>query len=150
MQSYVTVTELEARLADMEITDAMRSVMAGVLEDASNLARFHGKDWAIEEVPGVVRSIVLNAAMRHMRLIEGVVTSRAGDETLTWTDMRELTGTVFLDEEQRNTLKALAGKGKRMWSQQITGWSSTEDTVPWKLFTAQGVQYFATDDPWGP
>lgn len=148
--AYASVEELELRLADMELTDADRSVAQGVLEDASNLARHYGTSWPADTAPPLVKSIVLSAAMRHMRLIEGVITSRAGDETLTWTDLQEQTGTVFLDHEQKAMLAELAGKRRTgLHSAPINAWTATpregefDGWVPTGPTGSQPVKYFA-------
>jgi hypothetical protein len=124
LTAYATFEELDKRL-DYTLSEEEKTAATAALEDASNLARYYGIDWPVAAVPPLVKTIVLNAVVRYMRLIEGVVQSRAGDETLTWTDLREKTGTVFLDDDQQRMLASLAGTKKGFWAVPIAAYGGS-------------------------
>lgn len=157
MAAYATVAELALRLADMELTDADRQVMEGILEDASNLARHYGTNWPDADVPPVVKGVVLAACMRHMRLLEALVASRAGDENLTWTDLREKTGTVFMDSGQQGILRDAASERRGLYVMQVTshGAGVTPDISEYHIraipagagasYVADPIQYYPYD-----
>lgn len=63
-------------------------------------------------VPPVVKTVVRNSVSRFMNLIDGVTVSRAGDETEHYTDLQEKTGTVFLTEDEKETVRRCAGRGR--------------------------------------
>ena len=44
--------------------------------------------------------------------MDGVTVSRAGDETEHYTDLQEKTGTVFLTEDEKETVRRCAGRGR--------------------------------------
>lgn len=121
---YADLEELRARL-DYTLSVEEEQAATAALEDASNLAQFYGRPWPEDAAPPLVKTIVLNAVQRYMRLIEAAITSRAGDEQLTWTDLREKTGTVFLDDEQQRMLKQIAGNSGSLWSVPIAAFGSS-------------------------
>lgn len=127
--AYATLEELKGRL-DYTLEEEEERVADAALEDASNLAQYYGKAWPSSAYPPLVKTIVLNACVRHMRLIEGLVSSRAGDETLTWTDLRDKTGTVFLDDAQQAQLARLAGTQRGVWSVPLSAYGGSLEITP--------------------
>lgn len=139
---YAQLAQLKGRLDfDIEDDPLLRACAENALIDASNQARFYGQDWPVYAVPPLVKTIVLNACARYMKLIEGVTSSRAGDETLTWTDLREKTGTVFLDDSQQTQLKMLAGKTPVYHSVPVSAWGGPLHPRRGAWTDAQGVGY---------
>lgn len=113
-----TITELQSRL-DWTLDTGEQSVAAAALADLSDDARFYGSArWDSDTAPRQVKSIVLRAAARFMRNPDGYTQSRAGDETLMWSDMGEDAGTAHFNEREQKTLAALAGRGMGLVSVQ--------------------------------
>lgn len=105
-------SRLNYRLSEIE-----QKVLAGAITDASDLARAYGAPaWTAQTVPFGVKAIIYNALRRFMANIDGVLLSRAGDETLQWSDLRARTGTVFFDAEDQARLREAAGTSRRVWS----------------------------------
>lgn len=145
-QAYAELSDLQNRLDfDLSEDPLLEMSATSALVDASNQARFYGEDWPVFALPPLVKTIVLNACARYMRLIEGVITSRAGDETLTWTDLREKTGTVFMDEAQQLQLRQLAGKTPVFRSVPISAWGGSLHPSGGAWIDAQGVGYVPTE-----
>ena len=141
MTAFATVDELENRLKDMDVSDEERTVMAAALDDASDLVRAEGlASWQPGSAPPICRVIVLNACARHIRLLEGAITSRAGDEALTWADMGDRTGTVFLDADQRRMAREAANvsSAKAPVVGRLTGHGSVRGSTRDGLWVSPG------------
>ena len=110
--SLVTLEDLEAR-SPFPLSSRDREVAKAAIVDASNLVRHEGNpNWNPMNVPPVVKTVVRNSVSRFMNLIDGVTVSRAGDETEHYTDLQEKTGTVFLTEDEKETVRRCAGRGR--------------------------------------
>lgn len=110
--SLVTLEDLEAR-SPFPLSSRDREVAKVAIVDASNLVRHEGNpNWNPMNVPPVVKTVVRNSVSRFMNLIDGVTVSRAGDETEHYTDLQEKTGTVFLTEDEKETVRRCAGRGR--------------------------------------
>lgn len=108
----VTLEDLEAR-SPFPLSSRDREVAKAAIVDASNLVRHEGNpNWNPMNVPPVVKTVVRNSVSRFMNLIDGVTVSRAGDETEHYTDLQEKTGTVFLTEDEKETVRRCAGRGR--------------------------------------
>lgn len=119
-EEIATLEELQARL-DWQLDTGEQAVAKGALEDLSDDARFYGSQrWDELTAPRQVRSLVLRAAARYMRNPDGFVQSRAGDETIIWSDNGEEAGTARFTENERKILGALAGRGQGIVSVGIT------------------------------
>lgn len=111
MDPFATVDEVQARL-DFEMTEVEQRVCASALEDMSEEARFLGRPWPDPETaPRIVRTLVLKSIVRYMKNLDGLVQSRAGDETIILPDLGEDAGAPYFTEFERATLRAVAGKG---------------------------------------
>lgn len=77
------LSDLEDRL-EFDLEEAEQRVAQAALDDLSAEAIDLGRQWTMADVPGGVRKAVLAAATRYMRNLEGVIQSRAGDETLVY------------------------------------------------------------------
>lgn len=110
--SLITVEELVAR-SPFPLSARDRGVAGAAIVDASNLVRHEGNpNWRPENVPPVVKTVVRNSVSRFLNLMDGVTVSRAGDETEHYTDLQEKTGTVFLTEDEKETVRRCAGRGR--------------------------------------
>lgn len=108
----VTLEDLEVR-SPFPLSSRDREVAKAAIVDASNLVRHEGNpNWNPMNVPPVVKTVVRNSVSRFMNLIDGVTVSRAGDETEHYTDLQEKTGTVFLTEDEKETVRRCAGRGR--------------------------------------
>lgn len=104
---YTSVGKLKARLpAGFE--PRLEPLYESMIEDASAYAAFYGAAWPEDAVPPLVETIVLQACVQYCKLWEGVITSRAADETLQWTDLKELTGRIIIPDEDQGVLRELA------------------------------------------
>nr|WP_203634797.1 hypothetical protein [Streptomyces sp. SID10815] len=100
-------------------------IAQGALEDASDLAATYGRDWSEENAPRLVRTLVLKAAARYLRNPNGYTQSRAGDETLAWSDIGRDAGTVYLTREEIRLLEELGGRRRGLATADVVAWCST-------------------------
>lgn len=113
----VSVDEVVARLPWEFVDDRIRRIVSGAIEDASTLARFYGlESWTADKCPPIVKTQVRNACVRYMLLAEGVISSRAGDDSESYTDLRDRTGTVFFREDEQAQIQTAAGRGGNFMS----------------------------------
>lgn len=111
-EPLATVAELASGL-EWVLSDDEERLATATLEDLSDDARAYGSEsWVDpESAPHQVKRLVLRVARRFMRNPDGYVTSRAGDETLSWADQGEHMGTARFNDDERKMLARLAGKG---------------------------------------
>ncbi|AKY03694.1 head-tail adaptor Ad1 [Streptomyces phage Lannister] len=122
--AYATLDELKGRL-DWTLDADEERIAAGALEDASDLAAHYGRSWADGAAPRLVRTLVLKASARYMRNPGGYTQSRAGDETLGWSDAAgENAGTVYFSDEEQKLLASLGGKNPGIYSVEVSAWNS--------------------------
>ncbi|AGM12187.1 head-to-tail adaptor [Streptomyces phage Zemlya] len=122
--AYATLDELKGRL-DWTLDPDEERIAASALEDASDLAAHYGRDWPEATTPRMVRTLVLKASARYMRNPGGYTQSRAGDETLGWSDAAgENAGTVYFTDEEIKLLGSLGGKNPGIYSVEVTAWNS--------------------------
>ncbi|MDH6462061.1 hypothetical protein M2302_002236 [Micromonospora sp. A200] len=128
MTAFATLEELKNRL-DWTLDADEERIAASALEDASDLAREYGRDWAADSAPRLVRTLVLRAAKRYMDRPAGNTLSRAGDETLGWSDAAgEDAGTVYFKKDEIDLLRSLAGKSKGFGSAPVSAWGPQAKT----------------------
>lgn len=125
---FATVEELVARL-DWDLDAKELANAEAALEDASDLARGIGKaSWVdAASAPRLVRTTVLQACKRYMQNPGGYTTSRAGDETLGWSDLGEKAGSVYFTEQEERLLKGLAGQASGLYIANTFAWSARPD-----------------------
>lgn len=153
---FATVEELVARL-DWDLDAKELVIAAAALEDASDIARGLGKESWIDATvaPRLVRVTVLNACKRYMQNPAGYTLSRAGDETLGWSDLKDKAGSVFFTEDEQKMIRGLAGMASGLYVASTYAWSSRPDKtdvyVPAGFVATSGpIAYFAVDDPFAP
>lgn len=100
MTTFATVDELQERL-DWTLEDGERGVAAAALEDLTEWACHYGRPWTAENAPRLVVRLVLSAAARYMRNVEGLEVSRAGDETVQFQRSQNAGTAAFTDKEAR-------------------------------------------------
>lgn len=82
------------------------------LEELSDDARHYGSSKWVDaaSTPRPVITLVIKAAARHMKNYEGYITSRAGDESVTFSDRGEAMGDAQFTAEERKRLAEHAGR----------------------------------------
>jgi len=112
VEPFATWEDVQRRV-DFDLDEQERIAVSSALEDMSDEARFHaGQEWPNPELaPRQVRRIVVRAVARWAENMNGYVTSRAGDETLTWTDLGPEAGQPEFTKKEVKMLKAL-GEGR--------------------------------------
>lgn len=125
MDPFATLEELQNRL-DWTLDEGEERVAESALEDASELARAHGRDWVdATTAPRLVRTLVLKACARYMKNYQGYTQSRAGDETVAWSDSAgENLGQVYFSKDEIKLLEGLAGRRTSLISVPITAWNA--------------------------
>ncbi|MEU0739254.1 hypothetical protein [Streptomyces sp. NPDC006134] len=122
--AYATLDELMGRL-DWELDEDELRIAASALDDATDLAMTYGREWPEETVPRLVRTLVLRAAARYVRNPHGYTQSRAGDETLAWSDAHGRdAGSVHYTREEIRLLENLAGTRPGLTSVPVSAWST--------------------------
>lgn len=124
MTALATLDELKARL-DWELDADEERIATSALEDASEEARFYGAaTWTDAIHPPYAKTLVLRACKRYMDNPSGYTQSRAGDETLLWSDTGSDMGTVHFTEAEKLQLARLAGKSNGLVSVPTTAWNT--------------------------
>jgi len=110
MSAFVELEELEKRL-EWALSDQEKLVAQAALDDLSVDAADYGvASWSALTAPANVKRIILAAATRYMKNLEGVIQSRAGDETLIWPEVEGMGSATFTaDEVRRITETAMGG-----------------------------------------
>jgi hypothetical protein len=123
--AYATLDELKGRL-DWDLDPDELRIAAGALEDASDLAATYGRDWPEDTTPRLVKTLVLKSAARYMRNPNGYTQSRAGDETLAWSDAHGRdAGSVYFTREEIRLLEQLAGRKPGISSVVVSAWGTS-------------------------
>lgn len=151
MAVFATLDELKNRL-DWTLDADEERIAQSALEDASDLACHYGKNWDETTAPRMVRTLVLRACKRYMDNPQGYTQSRAGDETVGWSDSQGTdAGTVHFNKEEQELLRGLAGGVRGIYSAPISAWGPQRKR-PVGLVPDAGsnepIQYFADETPW--
>lgn len=111
METLVIIEDL-AEKVPFEMDEMDEREAQGALDSLSDDARFYGSDqWLLAETaPRQVKNLIIRAASRHMKNYDGYTQSRAGDETLAWTDRGHEAGSAYFTDSEKRTLRALGGK----------------------------------------
>lgn len=118
MVALVSVDEVKARL-EFELSDKQVQIATKALEDLSAEAAHYGSastggvsTWTSESTtPPFVRTLILKAAVRYMKNPDGYVLSRAGDESVQWSDRKNVMGDASFTEDEKKLLKDMGGRG---------------------------------------
>lgn len=121
--ALATIAELTQRL-DWTLDEDETRAANGALEELSEQALYYGKPtWTDLTVPRLVKNVVLAAAARYLRNPDGYTQSRAGDETLVWSDRGHDAGTAYFTEREIKMIRATAG-ATGFGSAPITAWGT--------------------------
>jgi hypothetical protein len=136
--SLASVEEVQARL-DWTLDDGERQVADGAITDLSDDARFYGSNsWTEANCPRQVKNLVVRAAARFMRNPDGYVTSRAGDETVAWTDRKEDAGVATFTRQEQDQLAELAGNTRTgLTSVPMAAFGPTRKHTPRYVFPSR-------------
>ncbi|GGU77162.1 hypothetical protein GCM10010211_48840 [Streptomyces albospinus] len=121
--AYATLDELKGRL-DWELDEDELRIASAALEDASDLAVTYGREWPEATAPRLVKTLVLKSAARYMRNPNGYTQSRAGDETLAWSDIGRDAGSIYFTREEIRLLEELAGRRRGLSSVPVSAWGT--------------------------
>ncbi|MEU5433825.1 hypothetical protein AB0G73_10650 [Streptomyces sp. NPDC020719] len=73
-----------------------------------------------------MKTLVLKATARYLRNPNGYTQSRAGDETLAWSDAHGRdAGTVYFTREEMRLLAELAGRKPTLTSVTVSAWGTS-------------------------
>lgn len=149
MAAFASLDQVKARLPWTLDADEER-IATAALDEASDLACYYGKAWDPTTAPRLVGTYVLRAVVRYMKNPEGLVTSRAGDETSQWAERPGLGDVTFTSDEIK-ALKALAGRGN-VGSIPVVAWGTQipkpEGYVPVSSGGADFPFFSSDTSPW--
>ncbi|TCC19959.1 hypothetical protein [Kribbella sindirgiensis] len=123
MEPLAAIEELRDRLPFQMDEDEERDAL-GALEYLSDEARHYGSEsWKTPLVtPPQVCRLVLRAAVRYMKNPDGFSQSRAGDETVAWSNTDgEDAGTPHFTDREIGMLKKISGSSKLYVADFTTG-----------------------------
>ncbi|WNV90308.1 hypothetical protein [Umezawaea sp. Da 62-37] len=151
MEPFATLDQLKIRL-DWTLDDDEERLGAAALDDLSGWARHYGRAWPDPlAAPQLVRTLVLGAAVRYMRNPDGYVTSRAGDETLTWAELGDNAGSAHFNRDELRALTSMSGK-TALLSAPISTWGPQRKRDASYVPVVGGGKPFpmfsSPDDPW--
>ena len=112
------IGDLTDRL-EWELSEEESRVGEHALEDLRDEAIHHGRAWTDDTVPAIVRNKILAAAVRYMKNLEGVIQSRAGDETLGYPELMAMGSAGFSTEEIKVIIQVAMGANAGLGSIQI-------------------------------
>ena len=111
MAAFVLLPELQARL-EWVLSEREEIVGTSALEDLTIEAQDHGKStWTVLNCPAIVKRQILKAAERYLKNLEGIIQSRAGDETLIFPELDEMGTADFNASEIKKIINAVMGGG---------------------------------------
>ena len=136
-EPLATLEDLRLRL-DFALDADEERVGRAALEDLSNEARALGSpSWSTpNSTPSYVRTLILKAASRYLKNVEGYVQSRAGDESVQWAEIPGIMGTAsFTADEERKIASqarpsALINSNTYAYSNRRAGYGFVEYMVP--------------------
>jgi hypothetical protein len=156
MEPLTTVEDVDKGL-DFDVLEDLdlNQITETAIEDLSDDARFYGLDSWIDpaHTPVQVCRLVRRAVIRHMRNYDGYTVSRAGDETLGWSDLGERAGSPFFTEEEKRMLASYVLTKPTFHSVGISAWGTVLRPVSAGLVpTGTGSKPFpmfaSEDSPW--
>ncbi|MEU4155700.1 hypothetical protein [Actinoplanes sp. NPDC026670] len=155
--AYASLDELTERLG-RTLDEAEELMAEAALEDATALAMEYGREWPEDDPPRLVKTLVLRSVRRYMENPDGFTTSRAGDETVQWSDAHGRdAGSVYFTRDEQALLKGLAGRTPGLMSASVSAWGPqrplprdvTAGYVPAAGMPHSEIPYFAhPTEPW--
>lgn len=126
--ALATIGDLTARLEWTLDADETRAA-TGALADLSEQALHYGRSsWTDLTVPALIKNTILAAAVRYMRNPDGYITSRAGDETLAWSDRGHDAGSAYFTEREIKLISAFADRAG-IGSISVIAWGNKRQTI---------------------
>lgn len=155
MEPLTTVPEV-AKGLDFELDNGADKIATVAIEDLSDDARLYGSaTWLTPATtPPQICRLVRRAVIRYMKNYEGYVQSRAGDETLVWTDLKDEAGSPFFTDREIKVLAITAkGRATTLQTAGISAWGTSANPYPVGLVpTGVGSKPFplfaSEDGPW--
>lgn len=154
MEPLTTATEVGNGL-DFDLDGDLEKIAKTAIEDLSDDARFYGlSTWMTQATtPTQVQRLVRRAAIRYMKNYEGFVQSRAGDETLVWSDLGEDAGSPFFTDKEKQMLSSYQMGRATLTTAGVMAWNTVPCTRPVGLvptgIDSKPFPLFASeDDPW--
>lgn len=139
MVPFAQAADVQNRL-DFTLSSLEATAVDNALKDLSDEARFiGGRDWAnVDTLPNPLRNTVIKAVARWARNMNGYVLSRAGDETLQWSNIGDAAGAPEFTRKEVKLIKAVGdGRG----GQDFFGSVETYAYIPPGTFPAD---YYVT------
>jgi hypothetical protein len=150
MAPFATLNELKGRL-EWTLDTAEERAATGALEDLSEWARYYGRNWEVNASPRLVKTLVLGAAARFMRNPDSYTLSRAGDESLGWTDRGAESGTATFTKNEIEALRMLV-RPVAFGTAAMTAWGPMRTVAPDGMVPVAGggdkFPLFSDDTPW--
>ena len=150
-----TTEELAERLPFTMDPDELREA-EGALIDLSDEARHYGSSrWIdIGTTPESVINLILRAATRHMKNYEGYTNSRAGDESVSWSDKGVSSGSAHFTPDEQARLGELGGYRRtsfytvNMYAYSNRKAGTTDGFVP-TAGSSEPIPYYRSQtEPW--
>lgn len=153
MDALATVEELAEHLPFVMDPDEEREA-AGALIDLSDEARHYGSSRWLDPAttPQAVINLVLRAARRHMKNYDGYIESRAGDESVRWSDKGvEFAGSAHFTPAEVLRLGELGGYRRSTFhSVGVYAHNKGKEGTAVGLVPDEGsnepIQFFSSDD----
>lgn len=156
MEPLTTVTAV-AKGLDFDLDGELTDIANTAIEDLSDDARFFGLDtWLTPATtPPQVCRLVRRAVIRHMKNYEGYTVSRAGDETLGWSDIGDKAGSPYFTEEEKRMLASYdqINRPNTLISVGVSAWNSvirpvSAGLVPTGTNSKPFPMFASEDSPW--
>lgn len=154
MGPLTSVTEVDKGL-DFDLEDDLSHIAMTAIEDLSDDARYFGlSTWTSPETtPVQVCRLVRRAAIRYMKNYEGYVTSRAGDETLVWSDLGDQAGSPYFTDQEKTMLASYQMGRATLTTAGISAWGTkirpvSAGLVPTGANSKPFPLFASEDSPW--
>lgn len=135
------------------LTTEEERVALAALDSLSEDARYYGSErWTDEaNCPRQVHNTVLRATRRYLRNPDGYTVSRAGDETVQWSDRGSESGEATFTEREMKMLRDLGGGRPMLHSAPLMAHGPQRATATGYVPVENGEKpfpYYAGDGPW--
>lgn len=152
---FYVLVDIDDMTARMEWTmdDDETRLAVGTLEDLSEDARHYGsKAWTTpENTPRQIQSLIRRTTIRHLRNPDGFTVSRAGDETVGWSDKGDSNGRVEFSDKDIKTIRQIGG-ARAFLTVPIYAWNSGTPVIQGLVPDAAGgdpfPMYSHNTEPW--
>lgn len=108
-EDALTTVDSVLALLEETVTEQMKVNIESGIAIASDLARYHGREWSsITACPVPIQRIVAMAVARWIRNPDGFQQNRAGDETLGWFEGAGDPGEIYFTERDIARIERIA------------------------------------------